>query len=352
MKGHPINGKLAVSKAGKKAKPSKKNAHALKMASVSHQALKAFKKVAKTIKALLIGKCVKQIAEVRKGCAEGDAGLQGALEELQQLKDIDHNSTGQTLCSASLSKVDGWSPAATKDGGDAQVPEQAATSASMLALFAEHKKLTEVSDLWRGKLKACLAAEKERLVHVAELKAASAVAKAAEVKGANVRRHVSSGERTQAVFMESLQETDERAVAQDAEKKNMRNRPAVKEAPRASKQPKPKQPPKAGDVQPTDMDIYRPSSQYAPKPPPAPAYVAKPREEGRRGGPVGQAGQRRPVLQFRTAAAAVAAPPAAAAEPKMHPSWIAKQAQKAKQLQVSIPAVGAGGASNQKIIFD
>lgn len=349
MKGHPKNGKLAVSKAGKKAKPSKKNAHALKMASVSHQALKAFKKVAKTIKALLIGKCVKQIAEVRKGCAKGDAGLQGALEELQQLKDIDHNSAGQTLCSASLSKVDGWSPAATKDGGDAQVPEQAATSASMLALFAEHKKLTEVSDLWRGKLKACLAAEKDRLVHVAELKAASAVAKAAEVKGANVRRHVSSGERTQAVFMESLQEADERAVAQDAEKKTMRNRPAVKEAPRASKQPK--QPPKAGDVQPTDMDIYRPSSQYAPKPPPAPAYVAKPREEGRRGGAVGQAGQRRPAQQFRTGAAA-AAPLAAAAEPKMHPSWIAKQAQKAKQLQVSIPAVGAGGAPNKKIIFD
>jgi len=209
-------------------------------------------------------------------------------------------------------------------------------------------------------MEACLQAETERLANVAELKAASAATKAAEVNGANVRRHVSTGERTQAVFMESLQEADERVIAQEVEKKSQRKRPAQQQHD-ASKPKQPKQPPKVGDIQPTDMDIYRPSGlrDPAPKPPSAPAYVAKPREEGRRGGPVSndlapvpeqRQGQRRPEKQFRAAAAA---PPLAPAELKMHPSWIAKQAQKAKQLQMAIPAAGAVGApAYKKITFD
>jgi len=368
MKSNPKDRKLAARKAKR---PSKRGEHFVKMASLSHQALKDFSKVVKIVKALLIGKCVKKIAEVRKAGAPMETELQAQLDMLQQLKSADHNTMGKTLCNASLGKIEGWSSTEDKDGGT-EPPEHPAAaepvshkdsgSESVSGQFAQHKKLVEVADLWRGKLEACLQAENERLAHVAGFKAAAAAAKVAEVKGANVRRHVSTGERTQAVFMESLQEADERVIAQELEKKSQRKRSAQQQEVPKPKQPK--QPPKAGDIQPTDMDIYRPSSQRDPatKLPPAsatrqvlpsaPAYVAKPSEEGRRGGPVGQApsqAQRRPEKQFRTAAAA---PPVAPVEPKMHPSWVAKQAQKAKQVQMSIPVVGAGSAANKKIIFD
>jgi hypothetical protein len=334
--------KFAVKKNGSKIgkRISKRQVHDAKLESIAHQALKGFRKVVKSIKALYIQKQVKRIADVRKSTGVTDESLTTDLEILQQLKKVDHLLLGRVLCHASLRKLEGWSSKLEiAEGIEAEASSQLFET-SLSELFAQHKKFLEVSDYWSKKFETCIADEKKRLDRITEIKARAAAA--ISTKGTNLHRHISTSERSQAVFMDSLQDVDKQFESQITNNtRHQQHKVASKGKAR-----------KPGDIQPTDMNIYKPVEQRE---------NAQTREniqfkavsDNNKTQSRQTKNNNLPPKQRQTKSTAMVldVSPMIVSD-TMHPSWVAKQQQKQKQTQLSIPPIATGVPMNKKIIFD
>lgn len=241
------SGEKSAGKAKKKEKKvSGKEKHSKEVESVRFMALKAFRKAAKEVKTGLTQKCVKHIAQLKKD-VEADANksdeLNQELELLKSIKEINHIDIGDLICSKKIKPDD----SSTKMETDEEEKSQT-VSAKYLDKFLNHKKIVETSKLWGSKLAKLTEEDTERLEKRAEIKRSHDTARAAaasEFKSANLTRHVSTAERTKAVFVGSLQDQDKDFENARADK-NLKLKP--------------------GDIEKTDLNMYKPAAQRTEKP--------------------------------------------------------------------------------------
>jgi hypothetical protein len=164
-------------------KPRKVKKSVKSLDSVKHQACKALSKVVKTIKAFLIQKCVRKIAQYRE---TNSPNLPKEEEYLEKLKKLDHTRVGRTISETKIGRC--LSHTSSSDDENTCPPD-------ILKIIVEHQKVTEQIKQWNEKYDNV---ENENIaVQVAE-------AKKEKKQGGFLKRDF-----TTASFVESLQHEGE-----------------------------------------------------------------------------------------------------------------------------------------------
>jgi hypothetical protein len=284
--------------------------------STKHQAGKSLRKVAKLVRGFFVQKCSRRISEIRSKENQED-GLERALDELKMLKAIDHVKAGDALFEAHFSdyQVDSKSSKDVLTAKALKVYQD--FDPKICGQFLLHKKVVDTVKAWKEKLDSARSLQRQQAVQ-AKLKS-----KALKV---NPRHGLGQKERNTAVFVNSLQEDEDREAEERLRRKEMKKQTVVKRG-------GPKRP---GDTPKQDLSRYGPASQVLKN---VSARTRRP-------------GVYREELPQRYAQSVVEkASYSNATEEKLHPSWIAKQKQKAKLASIEINK-NANYSSSKKIIFE
>lgn len=265
--------------------------------SARHLCLKALRKTMKQVKNFLVQRCARR------------KDKEDALNELQQIKKVDHSRLAEVVFETSFgeSRIES---AIISDVFLAHVLEsfaaEEAPEAVVCRMYLQHKVLVEVVAEWKAKVDAAIQ-RKERTIRRTEEKKAAAALK--------VQPRFGMKDRVKTVFVDSLQEQDEK----DQEMRR-RKREELKAQQGPQQKKRKKQTPK--------QDL----SRYGP-----------PKDEVQH-----QQQQQQLHQQIRRCRAEQPRqqadwPQQQAAANDIHPSWAAKQRQK-------VPAIVA--STNKKIVFE
>lgn len=269
--------------------------------SLRFQSMKALRKVVKLVRGFFVQRCSRRIVEIKAKIASGESSsvlLEGALHELEVLKEVDYGKLAEAIYEAQLANFDGKSTLAGEQFLCQILDRYENLDPKVGRQFATHKKVSEALKLWQSKLESAIW-----------------ITKSKSEKALKVKPRISSKERTTAVFLDSLEADDEKAVEERQRRKELRKQQTRRPPPKSPQMPRP------GDTPKQDLSKYGPS---------APASRPSP--------------ERRQPQQRLSEAPQVA-------QAVMHPSWIAKQAQKAKLASISV-AKNANYSSTKKKYFD
>jgi hypothetical protein len=259
--------------------------------SARHLCLKALRKTTKQVKNFLVQRCARR------------KDKEDALIELQQIKKMDHSRLAEVVFETSFgeSRIES---AIISDVFLARVMEsfaaEEAPESVVCRMYLQHKVLVEVVAEWKAKVDAAIQRKKRTIRRTEEKKAAAAL---------KVQPHFGIKDRVKAVFVDSLQEQDEK----DQEMRKRKREELKAQQGRQQKKQTPKQ----------DLSRYGP-----------PKEVQQHQQHQQH-----QQQQLHQQIRWRQAEQ----PRQQAAADDIHPSWAAKQRQK-------VPAIVA--STNKKIVFE
>lgn len=201
------------------------------VAATVHQGTKALSKVSKLVKAFLVLKCTRRIAEAKKTAA-GESLVEDLVKELQSIKEIDHAKMGIAILE---SRIQCNTPQSVSRGGGRSIGsddvlENYSSAATALLCpkicrqFMQHKKLLEAIAFWKSKMDSAILAPPPRLLE------AGGRAKGGGTKAMAIKPRVGMKERTKAVFLNSLEE--------ESREERVGNRKAAQSLTQSGKTPK------------------------------------------------------------------------------------------------------------------
>ena len=298
--------------------------------SAKHQTGKALRKTVKLVRGFLVQRCSRSLAEIKEKSGEKSAALEDALEELKVLKGIDHGKVADAIFAAEFGTFSSANSKLPLDHLVAKVIEQVegGLDAKICRQFVQHKKVLETVKLWRAKL------EEASLIPVARSKRKLEKAD----KALKVQPRIGAKDRLTAVFVDSLQEDEDRAAEERQRRKEAQKQLRPRKPPqRNSKQQQQQQqrPPKAGQKSPKpqqDLSSYGPAAQ-----PSSGAAIF-----------YGAGSRTRAETSSRPQPRRVQHNPVSSAAEKVHPSWAAAQLQKAKLSAISVTKTAS---ASKKIVF-